>query len=424
MSEKNGKLNRVCFLNPQGYVKDPPPLGKTDTGGQTVYVLELAKALGEKNIKVDIITRAFEGYGKDEEYIAKNAKIVRIPCGGDKFIPKEKLYEIMPEFAENFMLYIDKTRKKYDLIHSHYWDGGYAGILLKKMLDIPHVHTPHTLGKAKKLEMDIEEAPVEKLKPYYRYHVRIAIEQKIYNNADSIIVLCETSRIQLLHYYLVDFEKIKVIFPGVNTEIFNTKKSHYDKSINLKPNSILTMSRIVPAKGIDRLIDALSLIKNKINFHLYIGGDIKSEERSKEEENARNLILQKIKQYHLKERVTFLGQLNHDQVAAYYRNADIFVLPARYEPFGLTTMEAMACGTVPLISHVAGSREVIIDGLNGFIINSHERKLLANQIYKLLTDKKLLKKVAENAAFTIKEHYSWEKISDKIIKEYKKLINL
>jgi mannosylfructose-phosphate synthase len=424
MAAENGKLKRICFLNPQGYVQDPPPLGKTDTGGQTVYVLELAKALGEKNIKVDIITRAFEEYDKNEEYIAKNVKIVRIPCGGEKFIPKEKLYEIMPEFVENFMLYIDKTRKKYDLIHSHYWDGGYAGILLKKMLDIPHVHTPHTLGKAKKLEMDIEEAPVEKLKPYYRYHVRIAIEQKIYNDADSIIVLCETSRIQLLHYYLVDFEKIKVIFPGVNIKIFNTNKNHYDKSINLKPNSILTMSRIVPAKGIDRLIDALSLIKNKIDFHLYVGGDIKSEEQSKEEENARNLILKKIKQYHLKERVTFLGQLNHKQVGAYYRNADIFVLPARYEPFGLTTMEAMACGTVPLISHVAGSREVIIDGLNGFIINSHERKLLANQIYKLLTDKKLLKKVAENAAFTIKEHYSWEKISEKIIKEYKKLINL
>lgn len=415
-------LNRVCMLNPQGYFFNPPPLGKTDTGGQIVYVLELSKALAKKGIKVDIFTRGFDKY-KEEEQVCENLKIVRIPCGSDKFVPKEKLYEIMPEFSENIMKYIERKRKKYDIIHSHYWDGGYAGILLSKMLDIPHIHTPHTLGKAKKLEMDIEEAPTEKLKPYYRFHVRIAIEQKIYNKAHAILVICETTRIQLLHYYLVDFEKIHVIYPGVDTEIFNTKKTNLDNQIKLKNNSILTMCRLVPAKGIDRLIEALNFIKNKIAFHLYIGGNSNLENNdSKEETNYKKYLFDFIEKNKLQTKISFIGQLNHEMVAAYYRNADIFVNPARYEPFGLTTIEAMACGTAPLISHVAGSKEIIIDGLNGFIINSHDRKLLGNQILKLLTEKKLLKKISENAAFTIKEHYSWDKISDKIINFYKKLI--
>lgn len=415
-------LNRVCMLNPQGYFFNPPPLGKTDTGGQIVYVLELSKALAKKGIKVDIFTRGFDKY-KEEEQVCENLKIVRIPCGSDKFVPKEKLYEIMPEFSENIMKYIERKRKKYDIIHSHYWDGGYAGILLSKMLDIPHIHTPHTLGKAKKLEMDIEEAPTEKLKPYYRFHVRIAIEQKIYNKAHAILVICETTRIQLLHYYLVDFEKIHVIYPGVDTEIFNTKKTNLDNQIKLKNNSILTMCRLVPAKGIDRLIEALNFIKNKIAFHLYIGGNSNLENNdSKEETNYKKYLFDFIEKNKLQTKISFIGQLNHEMVAAYYRNADIFVNPARYEPFGLTTIEAMACGTAPLISHVAGSKEIIIDGLNGFIINSHDRKLLGNQILKLLTEKKLLKKISENAAFTIKEHYSWDKISDKIINFYKKFI--
>lgn len=415
-------LNRVCMLNPQGYFFNPPPLGKTDTGGQIVYVLELSKALAKKGIKVDIFTRGFDKY-KEEEQVCENLKIVRIPCGSDKFVPKEKLYEIMPEFSENIMKYIERKRKKYDIIHSHYWDGGYAGILLSKMLDIPHIHTPHTLGKAKKLEMDIEKAPTEKLKPYYRFHVRIAIEQKIYNKAHAILVICETTRIQLLHYYLVDFEKIHVIYPGVDTEIFNTKKTNLDNQIKLKNNSILTMCRLVPAKGIDRLIEALNFIKNKIAFHLYIGGNSNLENNdSKEETNYKKYLFDFIEKNKLQTKISFIGQLNHEMVAAYYRNADIFVNPARYEPFGLTTIEAMACGTAPLISHVAGSKEIIIDGLNGFIINSHDRKLLGNQILKLLTEKKLLKKISENAAFTIKEHYSWDKISDKIINFYKKLI--
>lgn len=415
-------LNRVCMLNPQGYFFNPPPLGKTDTGGQIVYVLELSKALAKKGIKVDIFTRGFDKY-KEEEQVCENLKIVRIPCGSDKFVPKEKLYEIMPEFSENIMKYIERKRKKYDIIHSHYWDGGYAGILLSKMLDIPHIHTPHTLGKAKKLEMDIEEAPTEKLKPYYRFHIRIAIEQKIYNKAHAILVICETTRIQLLHYYLVDFEKIHVIYPGVDTKIFNTKKTNLDNQIKLKNNSILTMCRLVPAKGIDRLIEALNFIKNKIAFHLYIGGNSNLENNdSKEETNYKKYLFDFIEKNKLQTKISFIGQLNHEMVAAYYRNADIFVNPARYEPFGLTTIEAMACGTAPLISHVAGSKEIIIDGLNGFIINSHDRKLLGNQILKLLTEKKLLKKISENAAFTIKEHYSWDKISDKIINFYKKLI--
>ncbi len=418
------KINRICMLNPQGYLDDPPPLGKTDTGGQIVYVLNLAKALGKKGIKVDIITRKLYCYQKEEKNIAENVKIIRIPAGkNNQFIPKEKLYELMSQWVENFVLYTNKKKRKYNLIHSHYWDGGYAGILLKKIFDIPHVNTPHTLGKAKKLEMNIEETPVEKLKPYYRYHVRIAIEQKIFNNADLILVLCETTRIQLLHFYIVDYEKIQVVFPGIDTNIFNNKKNSLDKKIKLKENSILTMSRIVPAKGIDRLIDALNFIKNKINFNYYIGGgETNNEDQiSKEELLAKELILKKIKEYKLENRIYFLGNLKQEEVAAYYRNADIFVLPARYEPFGLTTLEAMACGAVPLVSHIAGSKEIIIDGLNGFIINSHDRRKLGEQIYNLLKNKKKLKKISENAMFTIKEHYNWDKISEKILNLYKKL---
>ena len=423
MDYSTKKMSRICFLNPQGYVTNHPPLGKTDTGGQTIYVLQLAEALGKKNIKVDIITRQFDNQA-EEEQVFPNVKIVRIPCGGTSFVPKEKMYEHMSEWIENFMQYIEKTRKKYDLIHSHYWDAGYAGVILKKMLDIPHIHTPHTLGKAKKMEMSVEEMPVQKLKPSYRYHVRIAIEQKVINDADAIVVLCETTRIQILHYYIADFEKLHVIFPGIDTSYFSQKPGTIDKKIKFLPNSILTMSRVVPAKGLDRLIDAVALLKNKIDFHVYMGGDItKNSNASSEEKNAQLQIEELIKKYHLEKFITFLGQTNHDEyLPAYYRSADIFALPARYEPFGLTTLEAMACGTVPLVSSVAGSREVIIDGLNGFIINSHNRKLLADQIYNLLKNRNLLKKVSENAAFTIKEHYSWSKIVDKFITLYKKLL--
>lgn len=421
VNQESKKISRVCFINPHGYVTYPPPLGKTDTGGQTIYEFQLAEALGKRNIKVDIITRQFDNQ-PEEEKVFENVKIVRIPCGPKTFVPKEKMYEIVPEMAENFMVYIERARKKYDIVHSHYWDGGYMGILVAKMLDIPHVHTPHSLGKLKKLEMAVEELPPQKLKPMYRYHVRIALEQRIYNKADAITVLCETSRIQMLQHYLVDFEKLHVIFPGVNIDHFNPNKGPDDKKIKLLPNSILTMCRFVPAKGVDRLAEALSLLKNKIDFHLYMGGGSieanKGQEEIVQEQQMRDIL----KRYHLENRATFLGYVSHETILpAYYRAADIFVNPARFEPFGLTTLEAMACATAPLISRVAGSREVIVDGLNGFIADTHDRKSFSQLILKLLEDQKLRKKVSENAAFTIKEHYSWSKIVEKFITLYKEL---
>ena len=419
----NQKLHRICMLNPHGYVSYPPQLGKTDTGGQTLYVLELAKALGKKNINVDIVTRQFEDLPEEEE-IFKNVKIIRVPAGPKTFVQKEKMYELLPEMVDSFINYIVKKRKSYDLIHSHYWDGGYAGIILSKMLDIPHVHTPHTLGKQKKLELSVINTPPQKLNPIYRYHLRIAVEQKIMNKADAIVVLCETSRIQILEHYLVeDFEKLQVIYPGINTEVFNTTKTKYDQNINLKSNSILTVSRMVPAKGLDRVIDALALLKNKISFHCYMGGGENEEAISLEEKAAEIQIKKRIEENKLSDHVTMIGQVPHDTILpAYYRNSDLFILASRYEPFGLTTMEAMACGTIPIVSSVAGSREIIVDGLNGFIVDTHDRKALAKTIATVLTDTKLNKKVADNAAFTIKEHYSWDKTVEKFLAVYKKLL--
>ena len=102
MTNNHKKINRICILNPQGYVEYPAPLGRTDTGGQITYIFELAKALGKKGIKVDIVTRLFENK-IPEETVFENVKIVRLPCGPNKFVVTEKLYEYAQEMAENIL---------------------------------------------------------------------------------------------------------------------------------------------------------------------------------------------------------------------------------------------------------------------------------------------------------------------------------
>ena len=415
------KLKRVCFLNPQGYLEYPPPLGQADTGGQTLYVLQLAKALGEKGIKVDIFHRKFGDYKEVDEPF-ENVRIIHIPAGSKTFMPKENLYEVMPEFVSNIRKYIREEGLRYNIIHSHYWDGGYAALMLVKALKIPHVHTPHSLGKMKAVSVNLNKTPVQKLKPAYRYQVRVALEQRIYHDAQAIIVLCETSRIRLLERYIVDFEKLMVIYPGVDTRMFNSTKNGVDKKVDLQANALLTMSRIVPAKGLDRVINALPLLKGKVKFHLYIGGG--NEENSSEEEKiTQKQLHQLVKKHHLEKYVTFLGFVPHTNLlSAYYRAADIFLLAGRYEPFGLTALEAMACGATPIVTEEAGSKEVIVDGLNGIIADYDDTKQIAKTIIKLLTHKKLNKKIAENATFTVRENYAWDKIVEKFINLYKGLL--
>lgn len=416
------KVKRVCFLNPQGYMQKNPPLGMTDTGGQIVYVLELAKALGRIGIKVDIITRLFSNKPKIEE-ISHNVRIIRISCGSADFVIKEKLYEHLSEMAENLMKFIQKEKIEYDVLHSHYWDGGFLGLKIARKLKIPHIFTPHSLGKWKQMEMEVDEAPVQNLRKLYRYQVRTATEQKILDRADMTMMISEGQRIKLLQHYLVDFEKIKVIYPGVDTRVFNLEKRlNGGVSQMAKKNRILIVSRFAPAKGIDRAIEIFSLVAKKIDCTLYIATSMGSE-FSEEELLTKKTVEETISKNKLQAKVKFLGFISdRKQLSEYYKKTDIFLLPSRYEPFGLTTMEAMGCGAVTFVSRVAGSREIIIDGVNGFIIDMHERAKAAKKIVEIFKNIKLKKMVSNNALLTIQKHYSWEIIGRQIVEAYRSLL--
>jgi len=131
---------RVAFLSIHGYVDPEPNLGLADTGGQIVYVLEMAKNLSKLGVKVDIFTRLFENR-KREEYVCESARIIRIPCGPQSFVRKEDLFPYLDELVKRFFLYISQEGINYDVIHSHYWDAGYVALKLRDKMNALFVHT-------------------------------------------------------------------------------------------------------------------------------------------------------------------------------------------------------------------------------------------------------------------------------------------
>ncbi|RYD62823.1 MAG: hypothetical protein EOP84_34220, partial [Verrucomicrobiaceae bacterium] len=139
------KPRRIAMVSTHGYVAANPPLGAADTGGQVVYVLELSKTLARLGYFVDIWTRQFEGQ-PEIDVVNDKVRIIRVPCGGDEFVPKEYLYESLSDWINGALRLIARYELQYDFVNSHYWDGGIAGRALATLTGVPHLHTPHSLG--------------------------------------------------------------------------------------------------------------------------------------------------------------------------------------------------------------------------------------------------------------------------------------
>jgi hypothetical protein len=128
-----------------------------DTGGQTKYVVELAKALAKQpNVRrVDLVTRRIidsevgADYAELVEPLAENAQIVRIEVGPEAYICKEELWDHLDSFADNLLTWLHQQPRLPDILHSHYADAGYVGVHLSHWTGLPLIHTGHSLGRDK-----------------------------------------------------------------------------------------------------------------------------------------------------------------------------------------------------------------------------------------------------------------------------------
>ncbi|KXS30355.1 MAG: Sucrose-phosphate synthase, partial [Candidatus Gallionella acididurans] len=132
-----------------------------DTGGQTKYVVELARALAEReNVgKVVLLTRRVvdsqisPDYAEPVEPLSEKSCIVRVECGEQKYLRKEMLWDCLENFSDNALIYLKSQDRIPDVIHSHYADAGYVGSRLSHQLGIPLVHTGHSLGRNKRQQL-------------------------------------------------------------------------------------------------------------------------------------------------------------------------------------------------------------------------------------------------------------------------------
>jgi mannosylfructose-phosphate synthase len=411
-------LPRIAMISTHGYVAADPPLGAADTGGQVVFVLELSKKLAQLGYEVDIWTRRFENQ-PEADIVNDRVRVVRVPCGGSPFLSKEYLFQELPEWEENALRLIRRQNLKYEFINSHYWDAGIAGQRLSEVLDIPHLHTPHSLGlwKKRQMETDFPDA-ADKFEMQYNFSRRIKEERHLYHEAEMVIATTPIQLEMLEEDYELPPKKVKMIPPGYDDNRFfavsEASRGAIRQRLGFEGKVILALGRLAENKGYDLLIRAFALVAERIpeaRLHLAVGGQKMGAGEQK--------ILQELKaitrELNLESRVDFAGYVSDEDLPDYYRAADLFVLSSRYEPFGMTAIEAMACGTPTIVTIHGGLFRVVTFGRHALYADTFDKEDLGITMLKPLKHVRLWWRLSRMGAHKARSLFTWTGIAQQLL---------
>ncbi len=411
------------MLSTHGYVDPVPQLGRTDTGGQVVYVLELSKALSSLGIGVDIYTRWFERSKPNIEALPgyPEVRVVRIPAGPWEFIPKEQIYGVLPELAANMVAFIRDQDLRYDLFHGHYVDAGIVTLDVAETLSRPAFFTAHSLGAWKREQMGGDPHEMERK---FNFEHRIAEELRIFKSVRALTVTTELQQQKIDQLYRFRADNIRVIPPGVDVHNFRPLDTgEQELEAGLPPRYILCLSRIDTNKGHDFLLHAFDRVRAHLpDVHLVIaGGSPEPEER---ELGVLSMMKEIIDEREMQDIVHHIpGHVERQRLVSYYRRADLFALPSLFEPFGMTALEAMACATPVVASRLGGIRDVIDSGENGFLVDPSNAKEFAHAMIRLLRDPQLAERLGRAGRETVRQRFSWEAIAERHLALYAAYLN-
>ncbi len=397
---------RVLLISLHGYVAAEPELGRPDTGGQVVYILRLAECLGRMGSKVDILTRRFEGQPAMER-VDDQVRIIRIPAGGDDFISKERMDAVVPDWVDNAMRFIARRRIGYSFVSSHYWDAGLAGTAIAERLSLPHVHTPHSLGAWKRDSMD---GDADALETRFRFTHRIAQERRIVARAD-LVVATTPQQAELL-------AGPAMVPPGYDDTRFypvsEASRALTKHDLGLDGPLVLALGRMARNKGYDLLLRSLPHVFERVDgarVLLAPGSSEPSEGEQQQIAGLRGLA----RDLGVEDRVLFHDHIPDGALADHYRAADVFALSSRYEPFGMTAIEAMACGTPTVITTEGGLWQMVRWGVDALYANPFDPAAFGHAMVNILSYPRVASQLSSAGAETARARFTWAGVTQQLI---------
>ncbi|TNF47173.1 HAD-IIB family hydrolase [bacterium] len=438
-----------------------PEMGRdADTGGQIKYVLELCRYLAkhESVRQVDLFTRLVDDkvvsldYAHPVEEVEDGFRIVRIQCGGRKYMRKELLWFHLDEYIDKTIKFIKRENAIGDIIHGHYADGGYVAMQLSSTFGVPFIFTGHSLGRAKKqklLDDGMKESEVVKK---YKIDHRIEVEEDILQHADLVITSTRQEIDEQYGMYRVrSVPRYRVVPPGLEVDVFYpfyrdmvedqepsdiamyTRASIHQELnrffMNPEKPIILALCRPDKRKNISGLVTAYGEDKElqvMANLAIFAGlrKDISSMEDNEREVLTDMLLLMDKYDLYGKMAIPKTHDFEHE-VPELYRIAakkkGVFVNPALTEPFGLTILEAAAAGLPIVSTNDGGPRDIMENCANGILVDATDGKEIADGIRRIIADEGLWEEFSKNGILNVREHYSWLSHTKSYLKEVEKL---
>ena len=393
-------------------------LGGVDAGGQNLYVGQLAQHLGQIGYEVDVFTRREAPAMPEVVEWAPSVRIVHVPAGPAESLPKEELLPFMGAFTDFMEAFINDRRGTYDLVHANFFMSGLVASELKRRIGIPFVVTFHALGKVRRLHQgDADRFPDD----------RFDIECRIVHEADHVIAECPQDEEDLIRLYNADPVRVSVIPAGFDpAELSPVGRELARAALGLPADEriVLHVGRMVPRKGVDNLIRGfagLTRLTDEPLRLIVVGGDSERPDPDPEPELRRLMSI--AVEEGVSDLVTFAGRVQRERLRYYYCAADVFVTTPWYEPFGITPLEAMACGTPVIGSNVGGIKFSVRDGETGYLVPPRDPDALANTLHYLLRDFRVLTVFRSQAVRRVHAMFTWRHVVSQVAALYERLLS-
>ena len=419
-----------------------------DTGGQTLYVIELARALGRhpRVEQVDVLTRLVDDptvspdYAVPTEMLGERARLVRLPFGPRRYLRKESLWNHLDQLVDRTISHLRQQPRLPDIIHSHYADAGHVGVQLSQLLGIPLVHTGHSLGRCKRQRLLDHGRRAQAIERQFNFVRRIAAEEAAL--AQASLVVTSTAQESVEQYGLYDHHqpsRMAVIPPGTDTSRFSPPGGepippHVPALVDRfftqpKKPLILAICRPEVRKNLGRLVTAFGespALRERANLAIVAGN--RDDIRSLDEAQADVLtdLLLDVDRYDLWGSVALPKQHQSDDIPALYRLAaqrrGVFVNPALTEPFGLTLIEAAASGLPVVATRDGGPPDILAHCENGVLVDPLDPADIARGLLAVVSDARTWQRYARHGINGVARHYTWDAHVDKYLRAIDRVV--
>lgn len=371
-------------------------LGGVDAGGQNVHVAALATELARRGHEVLVYTRREDEVTPERVGLAPGATVVQVPAGPATVLPKDELLRHMDDFGDR-MAEDWRRSGRPDVVHAHFWMSGLAALRARRAVPVPVVQTFHALGTVKRRHQGAADpSPPD----------RIELESQLVRSVDRVIATCNDEVTELAAMG-GPLDHVRVVPCGVDTAAFHPGEPG-DGPFHAAPGSgrLLVVGRMVPRKGFDTVIEALAVLReNWPDAELVIAGGPPAADLAADDEAQR--LLDIARSCGVAEAVRLVGRLPHEQMPGLYRACDVVLAAPWYEPFGITPLEAAACGRPLVGSAVGGLLDSVVDGETGRLVPPRDPATLASAVAEVLADPGRAARWGAQARHRALERFDW-----------------